>query len=112
SGDTVLHPGLVPSLRQFRIDVALLPINGRSPKRTLAGNFSPREAASLGREIGAQTVIPCHYEMFAFNTASVADFVVAARELGQKYHVLRCGERWESARRGKTRDLREVAHRS
>jgi hypothetical protein len=31
--DTVLHPTLVTGLRAFRIDVALLPINGRNPDR-------------------------------------------------------------------------------
>lgn len=98
SGDTVLHPTLVENLKPFRIDVALLPINGRSPDRTVAGNLNAREAVWLGREIGARTVIPCHYDMFTFNTASVDDFVTAAREAGQSYQVIRCGERWDSSR--------------
>lgn len=98
SGDTVLHPGLVESLRPFRIDVALLPINGRAPERGVAGNLTAQEAAWLGREVNARTVIPCHYDMFAFNTAPVEDFVAAASEAGQSYHVVRCGERWESSR--------------
>jgi L-ascorbate metabolism protein UlaG (beta-lactamase superfamily) len=97
SGDTVLHPGLAKSLRPFRIDIALLPINGRSPERRVAGNLNAREAAWLGREIGARMVIPCHYDMFAFNTASVDGFVIAAREAGQSYQVVRCGERWQSS---------------
>ena len=100
SGDTVLHPALADSLRPFQIDVALLPINGRSPERRVAGNLNAREAAWLGREIGAHIVIPCHYDMFAFNTAPVGDFVAAACETGQGYQVLRCGERWESLRLG------------
>ena len=29
SGDTVLYPGMVEILRQWSIDLALLPINGR-----------------------------------------------------------------------------------
>jgi L-ascorbate metabolism protein UlaG (beta-lactamase superfamily) len=100
SGDTVLHPALVESLRPFQIDVALLPINGRAPERGVAGNLNPREAAWLGREINARTVIPCHYDMFAFNTAPVADFVTAASEAGQNCEVVRCGERWDSSRLG------------
>jgi len=99
SGDTILHPNLVESLRPFRIDVALLPINGRSPQRGVAGNLTAQEAASLGRDIGARIVIPCHYDMFAFNTAPVAEFVTAARAAEQDYDVLQCGERWESSRR-------------
>jgi L-ascorbate metabolism protein UlaG (beta-lactamase superfamily) len=98
SGDTVLHPALVESLRPFRIDAALLPINGRAPERGVAGNLNPREAALLGRAVNARTVIPCHYDMFAFNTAPVEDFVAAARDAGQSYQVVCCGERWESSR--------------
>ena len=97
SGDTVWHTALAESLRPFQVDVALLPINGRAPERGVAGNLNPREAARLGREINARLVIPCHYDMFAFNTAPVEDFVAAAREVGQDYQVLRCGERWESS---------------
>lgn len=96
SGDTVMHAELVQSLSTFRIDVAILPINGRGPERKVAGNLNPHEAASLGRKIGARTVIPCHYDMFIFNTGAVDDFVTAAREVGQNCHVVKCGERWES----------------
>jgi L-ascorbate metabolism protein UlaG (beta-lactamase superfamily) len=103
SGDTVLHPTLVSSLKPFRIAVALLPINGRSPERRVAGNLNAQEAASLAREIGARIVIPCHYDMFAFNTASVEDFAAAADEVGQSYQVLRCGARWDSSRLGGVR---------
>jgi L-ascorbate metabolism protein UlaG (beta-lactamase superfamily) len=97
SGDTVLHPLLAEFLKPFRIDVALLPINGRSPERGVPGNLNAHEAAWLGREIGARIVIPCHYDMFKFNTAPVDDFVAAVREAGQGYQVVRCGERWESS---------------
>jgi L-ascorbate metabolism protein UlaG (beta-lactamase superfamily) len=106
SGDTVLHPSLVESLRPFRIDVALLPINGRAPERGVAGNLTAKEAAWLGKQIKASAVIPCHYDMFAFNTAPVKDFVEAAREVGQSFQVLRCGERWESSRLGSYAEAR------
>jgi L-ascorbate metabolism protein UlaG (beta-lactamase superfamily) len=94
SGDTVLYDGMVEKLEQFNIDVALLPINGRSPQRRVAGNLDGREAAQLARMIGAGIVIPCHYEMFEFNTASPEQFVRECRTLGQPYQVLRAGERW------------------
>jgi L-ascorbate metabolism protein UlaG (beta-lactamase superfamily) len=103
SGDTVLHSSLVSSLGLFQIDVALLPINGRNPERKVAGNLNTQEAGWLGREIGARVVIPCHYEMFTFNTASVEDFAAAADEVGQSYQVLRCAERWDSSRLGGVR---------
>jgi len=97
SGDTVLHSTLAETLRRFQIDVAILPINGRGPERQVAGNLNEEEAARLGRKIRARTVVPCHYDMFTFNTGSVKDFVIAAREIGQSHTVVRCGEMWESS---------------
>ena len=96
SGDTVLYEGMVEQLRHWPIDVALLPINGRAPERRVAGNLDGPEAAQLAKAIGAKVVIPCHYEMFEFNTASPADFVAAAERIDQPYWVLRAGERWHS----------------
>ena len=83
-------------MRPFGIDVALLPINGRAPERRVAGNMNAAEAARLAHAIGARTVIPCHYEMFTFNTADPADLAAACARLGQRCDVLRCGARWES----------------
>ena len=97
SGDTVRYEGMAELLRPYAIDVALLPINGRAPERRVAGNLSAHEAAELGRDIGARVVIPCHYEMFAFNTADPAAFVEACHAIGQRGDVLRCGEQWSSA---------------
>jgi L-ascorbate metabolism protein UlaG (beta-lactamase superfamily) len=96
SGDTMRYPGMADKLKPFAIDVAMLPINGRSPERRVPGNLFGREAAELAKDIGAGLVIPCHYEMFEFNTASPEDFVRECRKLGQPHKVLRCGERWES----------------
>jgi L-ascorbate metabolism protein UlaG (beta-lactamase superfamily) len=93
SGDCVLYEGLVERLRTWRIDIALLPINGRNPERGVAGNFSPEEAAWLGKEIHAGLVVPCHYEMFEFNTVSAEDFISAANRLGQRFRIVRNGER-------------------
>lgn len=93
SGDCVLYDGLVERLNRWKLDIALLPINGRDPARGVAGNFSGEEAAQLGKEIGADLVIPCHYEMFEFNTVSPDGFVRAARQIGQNYRLLKCGER-------------------
>jgi L-ascorbate metabolism protein UlaG (beta-lactamase superfamily) len=98
SGDTMLYDGMVERLRAFTPDVAILPINGRAPERRVAGNLNAREAAELGKSIGARTVIPCHYEMFAFNTADPAEFAEAASRAGQRCDILRCGERWSSGR--------------
>jgi len=92
SGDTVLFPEMVPLLRPFEVDVAFLPINGRDQKRGVAGNLDCLEAAALGKAIEAQYVIPCHYDMFEFNTADVRVFEKEAKKKKQGYKVLRNGE--------------------
>jgi L-ascorbate metabolism protein UlaG (beta-lactamase superfamily) len=93
AGDTVLHDGLEAALRGSQPDVALLPINGSDPARGVAGNLDGVEAAHLAHDIGARLVVPCHFEMFAFNTASPAVFQAEADRLDQPYRVLRAGER-------------------
>ncbi|MCH8922697.1 MAG: MBL fold metallo-hydrolase [Planctomycetes bacterium] len=94
SGDTVLYDGMADLLREFSIDLALLPINGSLPERRVAGNLWGREAARLAKEIGAKLVIPCHFDMFEFNTESPEEFVATCDQIGQPYQVLACGERW------------------
>ncbi len=94
SGDTVRYTGIEGRLRRWSIDVAMLPINGRKPERRVAGNLSGEEAARLAHEVGAGVVIPCHYDMFAFNTASPEPFLAEAERLGQRAIVLENGGRW------------------
>jgi L-ascorbate metabolism protein UlaG (beta-lactamase superfamily) len=93
SGDTVGYEGLANKLRPFHVDIALLPINGAKPERRVAGNLSGIEAAQLAHDARARLVVPCHYEMFEFNTASPDEFIAEAERLHQAYRVLRCGER-------------------
>ena len=94
SGDTVRYPGMADRLRPFAVDLALLPINGRAPERRVAGNFDGPEAAQLAHDIGACCVVPCHFEMFTFNTASPDAFLAACERLGQRHMILRAGARW------------------
>ena len=98
SGDAVPYDGMVERLLELqggqRVDVALMPINGRRPERRVTGNFTGREAALFASRIGAGVVIPMHYEMFTFNTEPPDEFVASCEELGQPRVVLRCGERW------------------
>ncbi|MBK8038530.1 MAG: MBL fold metallo-hydrolase [Verrucomicrobiaceae bacterium] len=99
SGDTLWHDELVKQCQAFgSVDVAFLPINGNKPERRVAGNLDGPEAAALAKAIGARVVIPCHYEMFEFNTASPETFIAACEELGQAYRVMRCGERLDLKR--------------
>lgn len=91
SGDTLLYEGMSDLLKPYHIDVALLPINGNDPKRGVAGNLNTEEAVQLAKEAGITLVIPCHYDMFTFNTADPAEFVSIAEKCGQKYAVLQHG---------------------
>lgn len=93
SGDTVRYDGMADRLQRHAVDVAILPINGRRPERRVAGNLWGREAAQLASDIEARMAIPCHYDMFEFNTATPDDFMEACRRLGQTFCVLRPGER-------------------
>ena len=98
SGDTLRYEGMAESLKPFAIDVALLPINGNRPERRVAGNLNAEEAAQLGRDMGAGIVIPCHYDMFEFNTERPERFAEACEGCGQAYRVLRNGERWSGTK--------------
>lgn len=95
SGDTLWFNEMPDLLLPFAVDVAILPINGNKPERKVAGNLDCKEAALLGKTIHAEVVIPCHYDLFSFNTADVNEFVTAASAIGQPFRVLKMGERYD-----------------
>ena len=69
------------------VDLAFVPINGK------LDNLDGPEAARLAHHVRAALAVPCHYDMFEFNTASPARFVAECNRLGQPYRVLENGER-------------------
>lgn len=93
SGDTVHFPGMEDLLLPWGLDLALLPINGDRPERRVAGNLDGPQAAQLASAVGASMVVPCHYDMFEFNTASPKPFAEECRRLSQPFHVMQAGER-------------------
>ena len=97
SGDTIPYEGMEELLSQWNINVALLPINGRRPKRRVAGNLWGTEAAHLAKSIDADIVIPCHYEMFEFNTETTEKFESECIKIKQDYKTLRAGQRWSGS---------------
>ena len=94
SGDTLGYEGLEAWLRPFAIDVAMLPINGRHPARRVAGNLSGVEAVQLAQACSIKHIIPCHFDMFEFNTVDPAAFVAAAKQAKQSYCLLKNGQHW------------------
>ena len=87
SGDTLLYDGQAARLRPYAVDIALLPINGK------VGNMSGADAARVAQSAGVKLVVPCHYDMFEFNTADpAAEFIPECEALGQAYRILGLGE--------------------
>lgn len=87
SGDCVRFAGQVEELTRDRVDLALLPVNGRDAFRTshgIIGNMTFDEAAHLCRDAKIPRMIPHHFSMFEFNTIDLADLQrkMADPELG------------------------------
>lgn len=99
AGDTVEWETMTEELRQYPIDVACLPINGSDWKRKRAniiGNLNSREAANVAEEIGADLLIPLHYDLFPHNgedPGNLADYMFR-EHAGHKYHFMAPGERF------------------
>ena len=97
SGDCVVYDGLVERLREWRIDLALLPVNGRSERLTargVPGNMTFEEARDLCLAARIGAMIPHHFGMFEFNTIDPRELQAADHPLGRDGSpvcVARCG---------------------
>ena len=87
SGDSRRVQGMAEAVAPHGVDVAFVPINGA------LGNMDGTDAARLAYEAGANIAIPCHHEMFRFNTAGTSRFVAECARIGQEYRLPRAGER-------------------
>ncbi len=97
SGDTIIIPGLIAALEPFRIDLALLPINGRDyfrEQQQIVGNMNVREVAELCKLLRPRVLIPTHNDMFARNRVNPADLVAELERVAprQRFHFLQAGE--------------------
>jgi len=71
AGDTIAGDALLDGLDGVRVDVALLPVNGRTffrEQEDLAGNLDARDAVALAGRCGAQVLVPIHWDLMAGNT--------------------------------------------
>lgn len=91
AGDTIHYPGMEAALLELGVDVALLPINGRDPEREargIVGNLFEREAAWLAGAIGAELVVPIHYDLFPRNRGYPSRLVESVERDHPGVHVL------------------------
>ena len=91
AGDTIRYDGMAERLRELRVQVALLPVNGRNAAREardLVGNLTAEEAAELVRDAGIAIAVPMHYELFARNAGSAGAFVDRVAALAPSATVL------------------------
>jgi L-ascorbate metabolism protein UlaG (beta-lactamase superfamily) len=93
AGDCVLYDGLADRLRPYTVDVALLPVSGRTVEET---TFDSAQAAQLAEDIDARWLVPMHYGMFASNTADINRFIehMLGQRPMQRFKVFECGEMW------------------
>ncbi|WP_219837413.1 MBL fold metallo-hydrolase [Paenibacillus sp. R14(2021)] len=97
AGDTLVQEELLAILKTYRIDIGLLPINGRDLFRNrlgIDGNMNAREAAALTADTGIEIVIPLHFDLYPNNSEGITGFVeeLYTRYPGQKFHVFQPGE--------------------
>jgi len=95
AGDCVPYAGQAERLQALQPHIALLPINGRDffreTERNIVGNMDAREAARLAHDIGAQLLIPMHWELFAHNRGFPRDLVAYVSETYPELSVLVMG---------------------
>ena len=97
AGDMCMYDGLVERLK--KIDVAILPINGRDYFRNandIIGNFDSVEAVTLSKIIEAGLLIPVHHDLYDVNRVNPAYFVDTLMNINreQKYHIFVPGEKY------------------
>jgi len=96
-GDGCPYDGLETALTGCNI--LILPINGRDYYRTqvldIIGCFDSREALTLAKNIGADLLIPTHFDLYDINCVNPSYFVDLQQKINptQKYHIFMPGER-------------------
>jgi L-ascorbate 6-phosphate lactonase len=78
AGDTCIYEGMYSKLRQWKVDLAFLPINGRDAQRLKSGcigNMTYQEAVDLAGSQQFGMTIPAHFEMFAMNSENPQRFI-------------------------------------
>lgn len=93
-GDCCMYDGLLEAIGHA--DVMLLPVNGRDYYKLrddVIGNLTAGEAVILSEEVGADMLIPMHYDLYPNNGLPATDFINAVLPSSLKYHLFRPGEK-------------------
>lgn len=96
AGDCCVYDGLIRAVGHA--DIAILPVNGRSYfklSNNIVGNMDVYEAIELAQSVGAEMMIPVHFDLYDVN-ALPASVIASAMENGGKglyYHIFSPGER-------------------
>jgi L-ascorbate metabolism protein UlaG (beta-lactamase superfamily) len=91
SGDCVPYEGLGLRLKSKRIDVALLPVNGRDKYRSshgVPGNMTFVEAERLCESADIPWLVPHHFGMFDFNTVDPGELEKQVRNTSRNVQIL------------------------
>ena len=97
AGDTVLIPEIFAALKDQKIDIAILPINGRDffrEQKEIVGNLWPGEAVELAVALNARMLIGCHNDLFDGNRVNPGMLFdeLDKRAPWQRCHLLQPGE--------------------
>ncbi len=105
SGDTAYFPGFIEIAARLHPDVALLPIGAYLPDSYRVAHTSPEEALQGFIDVGAQTMIPMHFNTFRLGHEPMDEplprLLAAAATAGvsERVHPLTEGESWFAAKR-------------
>jgi len=91
AGDTIADGRVIAGLEGVKVDVALLPVNGRDyfrEQRGLSGNLDARDAVELAAHCGASILVPIHWDLFRGNTERAGAAAEAAADAGLPLHVM------------------------
>ena len=95
AGDCIPYAGQVERVRALRPSIACLPINGRDffreSEHNIVGNMDFREAARLASDLGAEVMVPMHWELFQTNRGYPGDLVSYAAQAFPALSVLVMG---------------------
>jgi len=98
SGDTLITPAYLDLLRRLPpFDIALVAMNGRDAFREskgILGNLLPVEAAWLASEMGWDTLLGGHNDLFSWNSLQPGELANAVSRINprQKYLSLQPGQ--------------------